>query len=112
MPTEPYDPILNRDIKNLPKVIPEILTPCLQEVVNYATNFYERCQVSKEFKSDDTFPILALYLHLIQMTDSIEVLISHGCTQPANLLLRSSFEAKLAVKYILEKDTKQRHYAG
>jgi Family of unknown function (DUF5677) len=108
MPTEPYDPILNRDPKTLPKVIPEILTPCLREVVNYATNFYQRCQVSKEFKSDDTFPILALYLHLIQMTDSIEVLISNGCTQPANLLLRSSFEAKLAIKYMLEKDTKQR----
>ena len=87
MPTQPNELLLNRDPKTLHKIIPEILTPCLQEVVNYGTQFYQRSQISKEFKSDDTYPVLALYLHMVQMTDSIEVLISNGCAEPAKYIL-------------------------
>jgi hypothetical protein len=108
MPTPPYEPTLNRDPSKLPRIIPEVISPWMQEVINYATNFYQRCQTSKECASDECFPSLASYLHIIQMTDSIEVLISHGCPEPAKLLLRSSFEAGLAVGYLLKTDLKRR----
>jgi hypothetical protein len=107
MPTEPYKPILDRDLTKI-KPFSDKISPVLQEVINYATQFYQRCQISKECKGDETYPVLALYLHIIQMADSIEVLISNGCSEPANLLLRSSFEAKLSISYILEKNVSQR----
>jgi hypothetical protein len=108
MPTQPYEPLLNRNMGELLKPVKEALSPVLKEAINYATHFYQRIQTSRECENDETFPIIALYLHIIQMTDSVEVLISNGCAEPANLLLRSSFEAKLAIDYMLEKNTKQR----
>lgn len=45
------------------------------------------------------------------MTDSIEVLISGCCGSPVVPLLRSLFEAKLSIEYILEKRTDKRAIA-
>ncbi len=109
MPTEPYEPLLNRDMhKNLPKIIKDTVSPLLQEAVNYATNFYQRCQTSKAAEPDEAYPALASYLHIIQMTDGIEVLVSNVSVEPSNLLLRSSFEARLNLEYMLEKNNKER----
>jgi len=107
MPTQPYEPLLDRDTSKI-KFIVDTVCPVLQETVNHATNFYQRCQTSQECASDESFPALAMYLHIIQMIDSIEVLISNGCVEPANLLLRSAFEAKLGIGYLLEKNRGQR----
>lgn len=109
MPTQPFEPLLNRDMsKALLKPIIDIASPVLQETVNYATNLYQRCQTSQKGRPDEAYPVLAAYLHVIQMTDSIEVLISNGCGAPANLLLRSAFEGKLTILYILERKSKNR----
>ncbi len=112
MPTQPYEPLLNRDMsKVLAKPITDIASPLLQEAVNYATNLYQRCQTTQKGAPDEAFPVLASYLHIIQMTDSIDVLISNGCGAPTGLLLRSSFEARLAILYILERHSKNRAIA-
>lgn len=112
MPTQPYEPVLNRDMyKDLPKPLQEAVSPLLKEVVNYATNFYQRCQTSKAAEPDEAFPVLASYLHIIQMTDAIEVLVSSVSVEPANLLLRSSFEARLSIEYMLEKNYKERAFS-
>ena len=109
MPSQPFEPLLNRDMsKVLPKPIIDIASPVLQETVNYATNLYQRCQTSRKGSSDAAYPVLASYLHVIQMADSIEVLISNGCGAPANLMLRSAFEGKLTISYLLERQTKVR----
>ncbi len=80
------------------KPLIEKASPALQEAINYATTVYERCRTSKKGSTEEAFPVIALYLHIIQMTDSIEVLVSNCCPTPANLLLRSSFEAKLSLQ--------------
>jgi len=54
----------------------------------------------KRGELDESYPVLASYLHIIPMTDSIEVLISNGRGAPASLLLRSAFEGKFTVGYI------------
>ncbi|MFC1871379.1 DUF5677 domain-containing protein [Chloroflexota bacterium] len=112
MPTEPYKPLLNRDLnKALIKELNDIASPALQEAVNYATNLYQKCQGSTKGNTDEAFPVLALYLHIIQLTDAIEVLISNSCVEPAQLLLRSSFEAKLGMEYMTEKMRRTRAVA-
>lgn len=113
MPTEPYKPILDRDLlKNLPKRNPiDEVTATLREAVNYATNAFHRCEESQRGRKEESLPVLVCFLHMIQMTDAIEVLLSKGCGPPASVLLRSSFEAKLAVEYILKRDSKRRGYA-
>ena len=112
MPTKPLDSMLNRDIDKVQaKLIIDIASPLLQEVINYATNAYERCRTSKNGGKEEAFPVLASFLHIIQMMDSIEVLISSGCGPPGFLLLRSSFEAKLGIEYILDRKGKTRALA-
>lgn len=113
MPTEPYKPILNRDLlKNLPQKNPLAeATATLREAINYATNAFSRCEQSRRGQKEESLPVLVSFLHMIQMTDAIDVLLSSGCGPPASVLLRSSFESKLAVQYILEGDSKRRGYA-
>lgn len=112
MPTQSFEPLLNRDMAiETAKPITDLASPILEETVNYATNLFARCSSSKKGSLEEAYPILATYLHIIQMTDSIEVLISNGCVAPAELLLRSSFEGKLTLEYLLEKRTKSKKRA-
>lgn len=112
MPTKPFEQLLYRELaKASAKEIIAIASPLLQELVNYATNAFQRCQTSSTGKPDEDLPILILYLHVIEMTDAIEALISQSCPIPAILLLRSSFEAQLAIDYILEADYQRRSFA-
>lgn len=112
MPTEPIKHVLDRENDiNLAKSMIDIASPVLQEAINYATQLYETCRLSEKASTDDAFPILALYLHIIQMVDSIEVLISNSCVEPAQLLLRSAFEAKLSLEFIIEKMPRTRGIA-
>lgn len=112
MPTEPVLDFLNRDgTKGVSKPVIEIASPLLKEVTNYASNVLHWCQASTKADKEEAFPLLALYAHIIQMADSIEVLISSGCGPPGYLLLRSAFEARLSIKYLLERDTDKRSIA-
>jgi hypothetical protein len=109
MPTEPLRTMLDRDLsKALAKQTIELAVPLLRELVNDATYVFARCHDSAKGKEDEDVPVLFSYLHIIQMTDAIETLVAEGCTAPAILPLRSSFEALLAIKYILESDSKRR----
>jgi len=112
MPTESFKPILDRDTAiELAKPIIDLASPILKEAVNYATNVYARCSSSKKGRLYEAYPVLASYVHLIQMADSIEVLISNGCAAPVELLLRSAFEGKLTIEHILEKRSKSKKRA-
>jgi hypothetical protein len=84
-----------------------IVSPLLQELVNYSTHALIRCATSATGarKRDEDIAVLVLYRHIIEMTDGIEVLLSQGCSVPAIPLLRSSFEALLSLQYILESES-------
>jgi len=112
VPTKPFEPLLYRELARASaREIIDIASPLLQELVNYATNAFQRCQTSSTGKPDEDLPILASYLHVIEMTDGIEVLISQSCPVPAIPLLRSSFEALVTIDYILEAEYQQRSFA-
>ena len=112
MPTKPFEPLLYREFQKVTaKEVIDIVSPLLQELINYATNAFQRCQASSTGAADEDLPILVCYLHVIEMTDGIEVLISQSCPTPAIPLLRSSFEAQLAIDYILEADYQRRSFA-
>lgn len=112
MPTESFEPILNRDkAKVIGKPIIDIAAPVLKEMVDWATNLYPRCQTSKAGERPEAFSLLALFLHVIQSIDAVEVLVSQSCGTPANLILRSAFEAKLSIEYICESKSTRRSAA-
>src|SRR6185369_4224963 len=88
----------------------DIASPLLREVVNHATWAYARCQgePSFEYIESECVASFMLYRHVIEFTDSIEVLVANGCSVPALTLLRSSFEACLGLEYIMESDFRNR----
>ena len=99
MPTKELESVLHREIsKAIASPIIAIASPLLQELVNYSTWAYMRCATSTSEEYVDRAP-LTLFLHVIEMTDSIEVLITQSCPSPAFPLLRSSFEALLFLEY-------------
>jgi hypothetical protein len=113
MPTKAFDQLLSRDIRKA-EARSTIGDSCalLTEIVNHATNAFQRCQ--EEMKTglpDEHLPVLLEYYHIIEMTDGIQVLISESCVVPAIPLLRSSFEALLSLEYILDKQSQQRSFA-
>jgi len=111
MPTKPLESILWREFskKEMKEVI-SIASPLLIEVVNYGTNLLARCHDSSKAEPDVDIALISLYHHMLEMTDGIQVLISQGCCFPAIPLVRSSFEALVSIKYILqtEEDYKKR----
>lgn len=80
----------------------------MQELVNYGTNAFKRCETSAAGNENDDLAVLMLYLHIIEMADGVEVLISQSCPVPAEPLVRSIFEAMLSIEYILEANYVQR----
>ena len=112
MPTEPLKHILDRDMsKVLGSNTIQLAAPLLRELVNDATNVFTRWLDSSKGEEDEDVPVLLSYLHIIEMTDAIEPLVLEACTNPIIPCLRSSFEALLAIKYILQSDYKTRSAA-
>jgi hypothetical protein len=106
MPTRPLDKILYRELSTVrAKEVIGIASPLLQELVNFSTNAFARCASSSRGKAHEDLAALILYLHVIEMTDAIEVLVSQSCPAPGQTLLRSSFEATLYIEYILEAES-------
>ena len=106
MPTKPLESILYREFSKVEaKEFIDISSPLLKEIINYATNVLARCAASSSKKPDEDLAILALYRHVIEQTDGIEVLLSQGCATAAIPLLRSSFEALMSMDYILESES-------
>ena len=112
MPTESLKAILDRDFSKVAaKQLIDIASPLLQETVNYSTTLFGRCQSSilPDKHEDNAIPYL--YLHMIEMTDAIEVLILNSCTNPSIPLLRSSFESLVSIDYITKDNSTQRALA-
>lgn len=112
MPTKPLKKLLDRDFARIAaSEIINIASPLLQELISFATNAWSRCDSSAKGEENVDLAVMMLYLHLIEITDGIEVLVSRSCANPAIPLVRSSFEAYLSIAYILEDDYARRSLA-
>jgi hypothetical protein len=102
--------LLDRDLARAQvRELIDAAVPLLQEVVNYGTNVYQRCnQEVRSGSGEYNIAVLSLYLHQLEMADAIEVLIGSAAPGAARPQLRSSLEAVLSLEYLLERDTEQR----
>ncbi|MCA9934295.1 MAG: hypothetical protein H6662_18385 [Ardenticatenaceae bacterium] len=107
MPTKPHDGILYRELSIVEaRETIDIVSKLLQEQINFGTNALVRCITSTNGGIDEDLAVFAIYRHMLEITDGIEVLLSQACVNPAVPLLRSSFESYLAIDFILESDAK------
>jgi hypothetical protein len=112
MPTDSFKPVLDRDLSRVAaRQVIDIISPLLQEVVNHATWAFRRFQTGSSGEvSVDLAPFL-LFHHVIEMTDGVEVLLSNSCVAAAIPTLRSAFEGRLSLEYMLEDDYRNRSLA-
>jgi hypothetical protein len=105
MPTKALQSVLYRELSKVKadQIVPNA-SPLLQEIINYSTHALVRCATSVSGNKDEDIAISALYRHVIEMIDGVEVLISQACSVPAVPLLRSAFEALLSIQYILKTE--------
>lgn len=105
MSTKPHLDILYREVSIAEaRESLRIALPVLREFVDFGTNALMRCTLSVEGDIFEDMTVLALYRHILEMTDAVELLLSHGSAVPARPVIRSSFEALLSIEYILESD--------
>lgn len=105
MPTEALETILYRDLSKVAEnELIQVASSLLRELVNYSTHAYQRCVDATKGEENEDLAVIILYLHIVEMVDGVEVLIAQACPTPAIPLVRSAFEALLAIEYILEKN--------
>lgn len=105
MPTKPLESVLYREFsKTQAKASLGLITPLLQELINNGTNVLIRCATSVTGEENEDLAAFALYRHILEMTDAFEVLIGESCSTPTEPVLRSTFEALMALEYILESE--------
>lgn len=103
MPTEPLTSLLDRDLSiALARERIDTASRLMRELVNFSTKAFARCADSAKGEENEDAAALSLYLHVIEMADGAEVLISQCCSVPVIPLLRSSFEAFLSLEYLFE----------
>ncbi|MDO6744074.1 DUF5677 domain-containing protein [Tenacibaculum soleae] len=105
MNTKPFDEILplNRD-KNL-ILIQNHCSNLLKEVINYATHYLQFDIKVKRLGKNNHIPTL-IFRNILELSDSISILIKESSIEPCKILLRSLLENILTLIYMLEGDEK------
>jgi len=109
MPTDEYKKLLDREFsRKAVEPISSMSTPLLQELVNNGLMVFRRCEndIAKVGKENQDVAAFALYRHLIEMVDAIEILVAHSCGTAAIPVLRSAFEGALGLLYLLDDESK------
>ena len=81
----------------------EVATPVFVESINYATNALVRCNTDAQGADGEDAAPLALFHHIIVMADGVEVLVEASSASACVPLVRSAFEAWLALQWMLQK---------
>ncbi|MDQ2720623.1 MAG: DUF5677 domain-containing protein [Bacteroidota bacterium] len=106
--TEPIKDILPRgeeqpDVQNL--LIK--LSSGIEELVNFGTHILN-WDVSEGEGSDENLPVVMMLRHLLELVDSISILIRQSSIDPCKLILRGVLETVFGIEYILQENTKYR----
>ncbi len=72
----------------------------LRTATRWCDHVFRECRRVAENPDLYDFPSLALFRHMIQMAEAIEILLSAGTSTPTRPLLRSMLESLLSLMYI------------
>jgi hypothetical protein len=109
MPDNPHQKIYGLDeAQAFVKEKLSVYIDFLQDLANFGSNLIPRCYVSSERTLGDTVLIASLLKHVVCMLDGIVILLKHGAVFPSELQLRSLFEARAYIQWILEDDTERK----
>jgi hypothetical protein len=79
----------------------------IEEAVNFGTHIL-KWELNELTGGDENVPIGLTLRHILDLFDSVSVLVRNSCADPCKLILRGALEAQLGLEYILQNDTKNR----
>lgn len=108
--TEPIFELLNRrdEQPEIEKLLSDF-SSLIEEAVNFGTHIL-KWEVEL-IGSDENVPIGLTLRHILDLLDSVSVLVRNSCADPCKLILRGALEAQLGLEFILQNDTKKRSLA-
>lgn len=101
----------------IPREIPDNIVPILNERVQLIEEFVNfgshimNWDTHPTTKGEENIPPTMLFRHLLDLIDSISILVKQGCGDTSKLLIRGALEAVFALEYLFQKDTNQRAMA-
>jgi len=114
MPTEPSYEFVPRHLKEEEPEVFEVLekfSKGIEETVNFGSLVFTWCNESLEGKADKEVPLILLFRHMLELLDSVSILIRESSVEPCKLQLRSMLETLLSINYLLEAEREKRAYA-
>jgi Family of unknown function (DUF5677) len=105
MPTEPFQPLLDREGAKAANVeLIALAAPVLRELVNYGSWVFQRSQLGASATENEDLAVFILYRQLLDTTDSIEALVREVCGEATLPLVRVAFETQLSLSHIFQAD--------
>ncbi len=111
MSTDPVSKILDPHFAGAgARELIKLVSPVLRELINHGTHVFERCQTASDALGgvDEDIAPFTLYRTVLEMTDGVDELFKQSCSLASVPLIRTSFEATLAIDYINAKDSARR----
>jgi hypothetical protein len=105
--TEPIHDIHPRDTDQDTSKLLDEFSDLISETVNFGTHIL-KWDVEGATGNDENIPISMMLRHILELTDSVSILVKHSSIDPCKPLLRVVLETFLGLEYILEKDTQKR----
>lgn len=99
-----YDPAEAR--KEAASIV-DVANPVLLESLEYGRDVFTRCWNQAERDERSLFPFYPLH-RLLEMMDAVRELVAQACSEACRPLLRTMFDAWLAVAYMTCDDRKRR----
>ncbi|MFD1314242.1 DUF5677 domain-containing protein [Namhaeicola litoreus] len=107
MGTHPIEELLPRKTDQILQLALDAYSSSIDEVVNFGTHIILWDYKKKRDGKDNHIPTLFLR-NIIEIGDSISILIKSSSIDPSKILIRSLLENFFQLLYMLEKDEKER----
>jgi hypothetical protein len=105
---DPIEEILPKPTEDLQNIL-EKFSSLLDQTVYFGTHLLKWDIEKPREGKDNNIPSVFLR-NIIELTDSISILIKHSSIDPAKIIFRSLIESCYGLNYMLEKNEKQRAY--
>lgn len=108
MPTEPIQDIAGREIQPQVKQLFAQWSKYIDEIVAFGSHILKWIGDSRKLGGDEEIPLIMTFRNVIELVDSIAILLRESSIDPCKLQLRAILESLLVIKFITEKDAKLR----
>lgn len=107
--------------KAIPTIVPETIQPdvakflsdwssYINETVAFGSHILNWVGQSGKLGGDEEIPLIMTFRNILELMDSISILLRHSSTEPCKNLLRSILESIFVIEYIIKDNSKHRCY--